>query len=77
MKTDEHYIRIMANWLTLQPALKELTEEELIYIYDMESRWRKREQILDRIYKRLMRMRRENLKADLSEIRSRYENAKP
>ena len=67
----------MANWLTLQPALKELTEEELIYIYDMESRWRKREQILDRIYKRLMRMRRENLKADLSEIRSRYENAKP
>lgn len=76
MKTDDYYIKILANWLTLQPALKVLTEEELIYIYDMESRWRKREQILDRIYKRLMRMKRENLQSSLAEIRARYENTK-
>jgi hypothetical protein len=76
MKTDDYYIKILANWLTLQPALKVLTEEELIYIYDMESRWRKREQILDRIYKSLMRMKRENLQASLADIRARYENTK-
>jgi hypothetical protein len=68
MKNDDYYIQILSNWMTLQPVLGELDREELIKIYRIESRVRRRTQILDRIYKRMMNLYRLELKAELKTI---------
>lgn len=74
MREDNYYIMALSNWMTLQPELENMSRQELFHIYILESKVRRRRQILDRIYKRLMRMYREELKAELEALEKQYGN---
>lgn len=73
MRDDEFFIEAMSNWLTLHKVINGMDEQELLYCYRMECKVRRRKQIMDRIHKKLSKIRKEKLRDELSGILREYE----